>query len=63
MKANARHRHEMVNERLKNFNVLANDFRHSLEKHSACFRAVAVIAQLNIENGENLWQVEYYDDR
>ena len=63
MKANARHRHEMVNERLKNFNVLANNFRHELEKHSACFRAVAVITQLNIENGEKLWQVEYYDDR
>ena len=62
MKSHARHCHEMVNERLKNFDVLSDDFRHSIEKHSSCFRAVSILTQLNIEHGDALWQVEYYDD-
>ena len=62
MKSHARHRHEMVNERLKNFDVLSDDFRRSLKNHSSCFRAVSVLTQLNIEHVDALWQVEYYDD-
>ncbi|KAL7516630.1 hypothetical protein ACHAWF_000064 [Thalassiosira exigua] len=55
-------RHETVNGRLKIFQVLTKPFRHSLDKHSSCFRAVAVITQLNIENGSPLFQVEYHDE-
>ena len=55
-------RHETVNERLKNFNVLSNAFRLPLKRHSSCFRAVAVLTQLNIENGEPLFEVKYIDD-
>lgn len=62
MKANARGRQEHVNERFKNFDVLNDTFRHGLHRHSSCFRAVAVLTQLNITNGQPLWQVEYYDD-
>ena len=62
MKGNALGRHETMNERLKNFNVLADTFRHPLVRHSSIFWAVAVITQLNIENGQPLFDVEYYDD-
>ena len=62
MKRRAARRHETMNERLKNFNVLSDDFRLPLERHSSCFRAVAVITQLNIEGGEPLFEVEYHDD-
>ena len=55
-------RDETVNDRLKGIKVLANTFRHSLVKHSSCFQAVAMIAQLNINNGSPLFQVEYVDE-
>lgn len=60
MKQNVRSRHETVNERFKNFSVMHNEFRHpELLKHSSCFRAVAVITQLAIEDGDPLFQVDY----
>lgn len=52
-----RARHESVNARLKNFEVLNQKYRHSLYSHGDVFRAVAVLVQLSIENGEPLWQV------
>ena len=55
-------RHETVNKRIKIFNCLTHPFRHGIAKHAACFRAVTVITQLAIENGEPLFQVQY-DDR
>ena len=59
MKANVRHRHETVNRRLKIFGVLAKRYRNEATYHSRCFRAVAVIVQLNIENGAPLYDVVY----
>ncbi len=47
----AQARHETVNSRFKSKQVLVKRFHHSLAFHSACFRAVAVITQLNIEAG------------
>jgi uncharacterized protein YpmB len=41
--------------------ILKKHYRHSLEKHSACFRTVAVVTQLSIEYGSPLYEVEYYD--
>ncbi len=59
----ARARHETVNSRLKNFNVLgAQYFRHSISFHSSCFRAVAVITQLSFENGAPPFQVDFRDE-
>lgn len=58
----ARSRHETVNQRLKNMNALVKPFRHDLEFHSSCFRAVAVIEELNIENGQPLFEVLLYDE-
>ena len=58
----AQARHETVNSRFKNNQVLVKHFRHSLAFHSACFRAVAVVSQLIIENGEPLIDVQYSDE-
>ena len=58
----ARSRHETVNARFKSKQVLVKRFRHPLAFHSACFRAVAVITQLNIEAGESLFHVQYIDE-
>ena len=62
MKSNARAQHEIVNGRLKQFNILTTHFRHMkpdkesmMERHGMCFRAVAVITQLKFMNGENIW--------
>jgi hypothetical protein len=58
----ARACHETVNSRFKSKQVLVKHFRHSLAFHSACFCAVAVITQLNIEAGESLFPVQYSDE-
>lgn len=50
-------RHETVNERLKNFNILSNKFRHSIFKHFSCFYAVSLVVQMNILQGDNLYDV------
>ena len=58
----ARARHETLNKRIKNKNILVHKFRHPLDFHSACFRAVCVIEQLNIVNGNPLFSVEFRDE-
>ena len=63
MKARLRMRHETVNERFKNFNCLQDRFRHPLEKHGNFFRAVAVLTQLAMSGGEELFDCREYDDR
>lgn len=52
-------RHETVNRRFKQFGVLKQTFRHNLGVHRTVFEAVVVITQLNINNGEKLFQVDY----
>ena len=59
LKFNARARQETANERLKNFKVLATDFRHDLNKHEDCFFACAVITQLNLQTTEPLFGIDY----
>lgn len=56
-----RARHETVNARFKQFAVLTKTFRHTLLKHSSCFRAVAVITQLKLTHGKSLFDVDYTD--
>lgn len=63
MRTRLRLRHETVNERFKNFECLANRFRHPLNKHSSFFGAVAVLTQLAISGGEELFDMREYDDR
>ena len=62
IQAKVRARHETVNERFKNWGVLKDCFRHSFERHGLVFRAVAVITQLSLENGEPLFNVAYNRD-
>ncbi len=58
----AQARHETINSRFKNNQVLVKRFHYSLAFHSACFQAVAVVSQLIIENGESLFDVQYSDE-
>lgn len=51
MKADIRARHENVNSRFKKWDMLNDKFRYDLDKHGNVFGAVAVITQLEIENG------------
>lgn len=59
-KQHARARQEDCNERLKEFNVLDQVFRHCklpLEKHKILFEAVCVIVQYTLENGRPLHEI------
>ena len=51
-----RSRQETVNKRFKQFGVLRQIFRHPIEKHASVFRAVAVTTQVNIEQGNPLFE-------
>lgn len=55
----ARMRHETCNRRFKHWGVLGNRFTHDPRKHQNVFFAVANLTQLEIENGEPLFQVDY----
>ena len=55
-------RQETINKRFKDWKCLGKMLRHSLQKHSTMFRAVAVICQLSVTNGEPLFQIDYDQD-
>ena len=48
-------RHETCNRRFKQFAILGNRFRHSINWHRTIFHAVAVLTQINIDQGNELW--------
>ena len=54
-KKRVKSRHETGNKRIKDFAITSTCFRHQLDFHSACFDAVVVLCQFNVENGENLF--------
>ena len=54
-----RSRQETANWRFKNWAILSQTFRSCLSLHGDAFRAVAVITQLSIEQGEGLFRVKY----
>jgi hypothetical protein len=59
---NVRSRGETANHRLKMFAAIDGTFRHNILKHSVCFRACAVLAQLSFEVGSKaLYQIKNYD--
>jgi hypothetical protein len=62
MKRLARARHETVNKRIKQFEVLNTKFRHQLENHWKCFHAIVNMTQLDIQYVAPLFEI-YYDDR
>ena len=57
-----RARHETLNGRFKNWNVLKNVYRHNLEKHNLVFRCVIVIEQISMQNGHPPFQITDYND-
>lgn len=62
MKQRVRSRHETVNKRFKQWQILNRVFRHEVWKHQSVFGAVAVLTQLAIENNEPLFPVDYRDE-
>jgi hypothetical protein len=56
-KKRARARHEAFNGRIKNFSVLDQRFRHGVAKHKACFEAVCVMVQYDMENGHPMFEI------
>jgi hypothetical protein len=56
-----RARHETVNKRFKQWGILHRVFRHEVSKHQPAFGSVAVITELAIEHGEELFGVEGYN--
>ena len=55
-----RHRHEGINRMLKTFRILRNIFCHNLRKHENCFKAVAIMVQVKLLQGEGLYPVTEY---
>ena len=53
-------RHETVNSRLKAFEILSDTYRHDVTQHGYVFRAVAVLVQLSIKNGDPLFETKDY---
>lgn len=51
-------RHETVNKRMKQFNILKHEFRHTLDKHPSIFHAVANLTQLVLETEQPLFAVQ-----
>lgn len=47
----ARSRHETLNGKLKNFNILHQTYRHHVDDHGDVLRACAVVKQLEIKFG------------
>ena len=60
MKASERARHENINGKLKEFNILEHTFRNRLESHASYFRAVATLVQLGISWGNATYQIDYF---
>jgi hypothetical protein len=57
-KRRARARQESVNKKMKDFDILENRFRHSVKKHQRVFEAVAVIVQMDMDNGMKLFPIK-----
>ena len=61
MQQRVRNRQETVNKRFKNWGILKQVYRHNITKHGDVFRAIVVITQLSITNGEQLFACGYSD--
>jgi len=56
-----RARHEMVNERFKQFGILSQVFRHKAHKHGIVSGAIANITRITICKESPLYQVNYIE--
>ena len=61
MQNRVRSRHESLNGRLKNWEILKSMYHHDLMEHGNVFRAITVIMQISINAGEKLFEVDYSD--
>ena len=52
-----RNRQETVNKRFKHFNCFNKRFRHSVVDHGLCFRAIVVLTQISLHNGDGLFEL------
>ena len=57
-KSELRARHETVNRRFKQWGILKQQFRNGKEKHQMVFFCIAVLTQLDIDNGNVLFSCE-----
>lgn len=62
MQQRVRNRHETVNRRFKQFRILKEVFRHDPRLHWCVFTAIAVLTQISIENGDELFDIDNYHD-
>lgn len=62
MESKVASRHETCNKRFKHWNCLQKRFHHDVKKHGNCFRAVAVLTQLEFDFGEPLFATNYDDN-
>ena len=58
----ARARQESAIGRIKIWRCMKIQFRHGIEKHADCVRACVALAQLSIEHGEPLFEIDYYTE-
>jgi len=63
MRGRIKMRHETTNSRIKVFGALRKKFRHNNTKHSHCFHCACMLIQIAIESGEQIFEVDEYDDR
>ena len=56
-----RSRHEMLNVRFKFWELLKQPFRHNIVEHGEVLRAIAVVIQLGIDEGDKLLSADYSD--
>jgi hypothetical protein len=61
MQSLIRSRHETINKRFKQWNILKQIFKGEITHHGEYVSMVAVITQVAIEHGEPLFQVNYQD--
>ena len=54
-------RHESLNGRLKNWEILKSMYCHDIMEHGNIFWAIAVITQISINTGKQLFDVDYSD--
>jgi len=62
MNQQQRNRSKTINYRFKNWGCMKQGFRHSVSKHRVTFQCVAILTQLAIEHGEEMFPI-VYDDR
>ena len=54
-------RHETINNRFKQWQILKQVHRNDISHHGRVFHCIAILTQLAIENGEPLFSVDYED--